>query len=91
MCSKVYRQFLSEYNFVFSYTSLNHSCDENASQESFHASLKKEYLYQMKLYTFEDAYKAIFDYIEGFYNPIRIHSSIGYLSPIEYEKRTTLR
>ena len=41
--------------------------------------------------TAEDAYKAIFDYIEGFYNPIRIHSSIGYLSPIEYEKRTTLR
>lgn len=91
MRSKIYRQFLSDHNFVFSYTSLNHSCDENAAQESFHASLKKEYLYQRKIYTFEDAYKAIFDYIEGFYNPIRIHSSIGYLSPIEYEKSTTLR
>lgn len=91
MRSKVYRQFLNDHNFVFSYTSLNHSCDENAAQESFHASLKKEHLYQMKLYTFEDAFKAIFDYIEGFYNPIRIHSSIGYLSPDEYEKSTTLR
>ena len=86
MRSKLYRKFLKSKNFVFSYTSLNHSCDENAAQESFHASLKKEKLYQMKLYTFEDAYKAIYDYIEGFYNPIRLHSSIGYLSSNEFEK-----
>lgn len=85
MRSKLYRDFLKSQHFVFSYTSLNHSCDENAAQESFHASLKKEKLYQMKLYTFEDAYKAIFDYIEGFYNPLRVHSSLGYLSPIEFE------
>lgn len=70
MRSKDYRNYLKKNHFVFSYTSLNHSCDENAAQESFHASLKKEYLYQMKLYTFEDAYKAIYDYIEGFYNPL---------------------
>lgn len=86
MRSKLYREFLKSNNFVFSYTSLNHSCDENAAQESFHASLKKEKLYQLKLYTFEDAYKAIYDYIEGFYNPIRLHSSIGYLSPNDFEK-----
>lgn len=84
--SKLYRNFLTTHNLIFSYTELNHSCDQNAAQESFHASLKKEKLYQMKLYTYEDAYKAIYDYIEGFYNPIRIHSSIGYLSPIEFEK-----
>ena len=86
MRSKSYREFLKSKNFVFSYTSLNHSCDENAAQESFHTSLKKEYLYQMKLYTFEDAFKAIFNYTEGFYNPIRLHPSIGYLSPVEFEK-----
>ena len=40
--SKEYRKFLSNNNMVFSYTSLNHSCDENAAQESFHALLKKE-------------------------------------------------
>lgn len=66
MRSKLYRLFLKSNHFIFSYTSLNHSCDENAAQESFHASLKKEKLYQMKLYTFQDAYNAIFDYIEGF-------------------------
>lgn len=86
MRSKLYREFLENNHFVFSYTSLNHSCDENAAQESFHASLKKEKLYQSKLYTFEDAYKAIFDYIEGFYNQSRVHSSLGYLSPIEFEE-----
>lgn len=84
--SKNYRLYLSSNNFVFSYTSLNHSCDENAAQESFHSLLKKECLYQRKLYTYEDAFNAIFEYIEGFYNPIRIHSSIGYLSPDEFEK-----
>lgn len=86
MRSKLYREFLKSHNFIFSYTSLNHSCDENAAQESFHSLLKKEKLYQMKLYTFEDAYNAIYEYIEGFYNPIRIHSSIGYLSPNNFEK-----
>ena len=86
MRSKLYRDFLTVHNLVFSYTELDHSCDQNAAQESFHASLKKEKLYQIKIYTYEDAYKAIYDYIEGFYNPIRIHSSIGYLSPNEFEK-----
>ena len=89
MRSKDYRSFLSKHNFIFSYTSLNHSCDENASQESFHASLKKECLYQKNIYTFEDAYREIYNYIEGFYNPIRIHSSIGYFSPIQFEKNVS--
>ena len=85
MRSSMYRSFLSKHNFVFSYTELDHSCDQNAAQESFHASLKKEKIYQMKLYAYDDAYKAIYDYIEGFYNPIRIHFSIGYLSPNDFE------
>lgn len=86
MRSKIYRIFLSSKHFVFSYTSLNHSCDENAAQESFHASLKKECLYLKNIYTFEDAYREIYNYIEGFYNITRVHSSIGYLSPIDFEK-----
>ena len=88
--SNNYRNFLENYNFAFSYTSINHSCDENAAQESFHASLKKECLYQKNLYTFQDAYREIYNYIEGFYNPIRVHSSIGYLSPIDFEKSLIL-
>lgn len=87
MRSKSYRAFLKKHHLVFSYTSLDHSCDENAAQESFHSLLKKECLYQTKIYTFEDAYREIYNYIEGFYNPIRIHSSIGYLSPSDFEKQ----
>lgn len=88
--SQTYLRYLKKHNFIVSYTSLNHSCDENAAQESFHALLKKESLYLKKLYNYEDAYRKIYNYIEGFYNPIRIHSSIGYLSPVQYEKRYDL-
>lgn len=84
--SSLYRKILIENHFIYSYTSLNHSCDENTAQESFHASLKKEWLSTRTLYHYEDAFKHIFDYIEGFYNPKRIHSSLGYLSPISFEK-----
>lgn len=83
--SKLYRKLLAENGFLYSYTELNHSCDQNANQESFHAPLKKEWLSTRPLYYYEDAYKTIFDYIEGFYNPTRIHSSLGYLSPIQFE------
>ena len=86
MRSKEYRKFLKRKNFIFSYTSIHHSCDENAAQESFHAQLKKEAIYQQEIYTFEEAYRTIFNYIERFYNPIRIHSSIGYLSPLQFKK-----
>lgn len=87
MRSKAYRTYLIDNNFAFSYTSLNHSCDENAAQESFHSLLKKECLYQQNIYTQEQAFRLIYDYIEGFYNPVRIHSSIGYLSPNDFEKK----
>lgn len=83
--SHKYREELRKNNFLFSYTSLNHSCDENAAQESFHSLLKKECIYQSKPKTFYEAYTMIFNYIENFYNPVRIHSSINYLSPCEFE------
>lgn len=83
----LYRQTLIKNNCVCSYTSLNHSCDENANQESFHSLIKKEHLYQKDLFTIEDVYRECQAYIEGFYNIKRIHSSLGYLSPIEFEKQ----
>jgi len=88
--SKDYRAFLKKKNIIFSYTSLGHSCDENAAQESFHSLIKKEAIYQQKLYTKQDAYRVIFNFIEGKYNPIRIHSSIGYFSPHEFENSIKL-
>lgn len=84
--SHAYKTFISKHNIVQSFTSLNHNCDENPAQESFHASLKKEKIYHTKIYNYQEAYNAIYEYIEGFYNPIRTHSALGYLSPIEFEK-----
>ena len=83
--SKAFRDLILSHRCLFSYTSLNHSCDENAVQESFHASLKKEWLYNQKFMTLEDVQRAVFEYIEGFYNPKRIHSSLGYCSPNQFE------
>lgn len=85
--SFLYRQTLVNHRCVFSYTSLHHSCDENANQESFHSLLKKEHLYHKDLFTIDDVIRECQEYIEGFYNIKRIHSSLNYLSPIEFEKQ----
>lgn len=85
--SSDFRSLIIKNKCLFSYTSLNHSCDENANQESFHASLKKEWLYQKSLIDLIDVKRAVFEYIEGFYNTKRLHSSLGYLSPSDFEKQ----
>ncbi len=59
---------------------------DNAGIESFHASLKKEAVYTTTYSDFEEASQALFSYIEGFYNRNRIHSSIYYLTPQEFEE-----
>ncbi|MBA8667539.1 IS3 family transposase [Holosporaceae bacterium 'Namur'] len=60
-------------------------CFDNAVAESFFHSLKTELVHQCKFKTREEAKQIIFEYIEVFYNRIRIHSAIGYLSPEEFE------
>lgn len=60
---------------------------DNACIESFHSVLKREWLKRYRFATYEDAYKAIFEYIETFYNTVRIHGSCGYQSPNDYEKQ----
>ena len=70
MRSNLYRQFLKKNNFVFSYTSLNHSCDENAAQESFHASLKKEKLYLLDYTLMKMHIKLYMTILKGFIIPL---------------------
>jgi len=60
---------------------------DNAMCESFFATLECELLARNRFKTPIEARNAVFGFIEGFYNPRRRHSSIGYLSPIEYERR----
>lgn len=83
--SFAYRKIIAKHHSLYSYTSLNHSCDENSNQESFHASLKKEWLYSFKFDDINDVKRACFAYIEGFYNTNRIHSSLGFVSPNDFE------
>ena len=58
---------------------------DNAPMESFYATLKKELVHRHNYQTRKEAVSSIFEYIEGFYNPVRIHSSIQYYSPVVYE------
>jgi len=60
---------------------------DNALCESFFASLECELLDRRRFTTQAEARLAVFDYIEGWYNPRRRHSALDYLSPIAYEKR----
>jgi putative transposase len=60
---------------------------DNAMCESFFATLECELLARCRFKTQAEARNEVFAFIEGFYNPRRRHSSIGYLSPVEYERR----
>lgn len=65
------------------------NCYDNAPMESFFRSLKVECLFGRRFATRADARGAIFRYIEVFYNRRRLHSSLDYLSPVEYESDVT--
>jgi putative transposase len=62
-------------------------CYDNAPMESFFHTLKTELVHHRKYATREQAQRDIFAYIEGFYNRTRLHSSIGYISPIDMERK----
>ena len=61
---------------------------DNAMCESFFATLECELLDRTRFRSQADARMAVFDFIEGFYNPTRRHSALGYLSPVNYERRS---
>jgi putative transposase len=62
-------------------------CYDNAPMESFFHTLKTELVHHRKYATRAEAQRDVFAYIEGFYNRTRLHSSIGYISPIEMERK----
>jgi len=63
---------------------------DNACIESFHATIKKELIYRTRFVSRADARKAIANYIVSFYNERRRHSTIGYFSPNNYERKYRL-
>ena len=80
-----YRKLLAKWQVSQSMSGAG-NCYDNAVAESFFASLKKERLHQMVFATRTEAYDAVQRYIDGFYNPTRRHSLLGYVSPMQYER-----
>jgi len=66
------------------------NCWDNAAMESFFSSLKTERTARTLYHTRDQAKADVFDYIERFYNPRRWHSTLGYLSPMEFERQAEL-
>jgi putative transposase len=66
-------------------------CWDNAVAESFFGSLKTELIYNRKYLNISEARRDIFDYVEVFYNRERLHSTLGYMSPEEFEKAHNFR
>ena len=83
--SEHYQRVLARHGIVCS-MSRRANCWDNAPMESFFASLKKELVHGETFATRQEARSSVFEYIEAFYNRIRRHSSLGYLSPAEYER-----
>lgn len=63
------------------------NCYDNAMAESFWGKLKTEMVYHRRFKTKAEARVAVFDYIEVFYSPTRLHAALGYLSPEQFEAR----
>ena len=63
------------------------NCYDNALVESFFATLKTECLADQQPLNYQQARLTVFDYIETFYNPKRLHSALGFKSPVDFEKQ----
>jgi len=67
------------------------NCFDNAAMESFFHTLKTEHVFFQNFETRDDAIQSIFEYVEVFYNRQRLHSTLGYLSPCDFERQEQLR
>jgi putative transposase len=76
---------LARANGVILSVSRKGECWDNAVAESFFATIKRELINDRAWPTRAGLHRAVFDYIEGWYNTRRLHSALGYLSPAEYE------
>jgi putative transposase len=82
--SRDYRQLATDHGIVLS-LGRKGTCWDNAVAESFFASIKRELIDRRPWPTIAGLRRAVFDWIEGWYNTRRLHSSLGYLSPAQYE------
>ena len=83
-CSQLFQAKIQSHGMTCS-MSRKGECWDNAVAESFFHSLKTEHVYLEKFKNREEASQSIFEYIEVFYNRQRLHSTLGFCSPVEYE------
>jgi transposase InsO family protein len=83
-CSEAFRAELRRYSMLQS-MSRKGDCWDNAVAESFFGILKRELVYHETYHTRDDARLSLFQYIEGWYNRKRRHSTLGRVSPLEFE------
>jgi putative transposase len=84
-CANAYQAKLRENGIAISMSGKGNAYD-NAMVESFFKTLKTELIWRTKFNTRQDATNAIARYIDGFYNPSRRHSALGYISPVQFER-----
>lgn len=86
-CANAYQAKLRENGIAISMSGKGNAYD-NAMVESFFKTLKTELIWKTRFNTRHEAAKAIARYIDGFYNPSRRHSALGYISPVQFERLT---
>lgn len=89
-CPIDYQAELRQHGIVISMSGKG-NCFDNPMVETFFKTLKIEMIGRTKFNTRADAHAAFVQYIDGFYNPIRRHSALDYLSPVHFEKRAANR
>jgi transposase InsO family protein len=82
--SHAYQDFLKDHGMCVS-VSRKGNCWDNAVMERFFGTLKRECTTRARFATHEQARTALFEYIEAYYNRVRKHSTLGYLSPVQFE------
>ena len=83
--SEHYQRLLARHGIECSMSGVG-QCWDNAPVESFFASLKRELVHSERYTSRDEARASIFEYVEVFYNRVRRHSSLGYVSPAEFER-----
>lgn len=85
-CSHIYQKLLRQHRFQISMSGKG-NCYDNSAVETFFKTVKAELIWRRSWPTRRAAELAIFEYINGFYNPRQRHSALGWKSPVAFERK----